>query len=200
MQDSVQPLPPFAPENCNYRFPAIWYPQLVSAHSHPVPNRLHFPPCWFALTSRAPVPVDVSLHSTLRRAQPKRHNTAGLRYTREVKVEVARIRSQTGAHRSQRWMAANHSKWWDEICFGDVWKAAHRGVICTYVSTSEFPPFPLFFCSGNIRRLKIWHRLTRAFNLFLESVLLFTCLRSRLSLSMWKWIAVYAFQKCTLYV
>lgn len=56
-----QPLPPFfAPENCNYRFPAIWCPTLVSAHRHPVPNRLRFFFCpipsthWFVLTSCVP--------------------------------------------------------------------------------------------------------------------------------------------------
>lgn len=76
-----QPLPPFfAPENCNYRFPAIWCPTLVSAHWHPVPNRLRFfffPPLHtlICLNLVCSVPADVSLHGTLRRRV--------LRYTRE---------------------------------------------------------------------------------------------------------------------
>lgn len=63
-------------------------------------------------------------------------------------------------------MAANRGNWWDGICFGwGLWNAAHRGVICTSVSTTEFLPFPLFSDCEFVHSRKVYHRLATSLNL-----------------------------------
>lgn len=57
-------------------------------------------------------------------------------------------------------MAGNRGKWWDGICSGwCVRNAAHRGVICTRVSATDFPPVPLFSYSECLHSLNISRRL-----------------------------------------
>lgn len=104
------------------------------------------------------VPVDVSLHNTLRRAKTK--GTTQYRFTIYKWGEGwgSTDPLPNRGHHSHRWMAGNLSKWWDKICFGDEWTTAQSGIICTHVSTTECPLFPLFclffFSSRVIRRDK----------------------------------------------
>lgn len=67
---------------------------LVPAQSWLVPNQAPASSWWIALTSCL-LSQRMCHYTTRSHGQNRRHNTVGLRYTSEVKVEVARIPFQT---------------------------------------------------------------------------------------------------------
>lgn len=86
---------------------------LVSAHSSLVPKQARVPSWWIALTSRL-LSRWMWHQTTCSDEQNQKHSAAGLRHTREVKVEVARIHFQT--------QAIAHVDEWPEITANDETK------------------------------------------------------------------------------
>lgn len=125
-------VPYFTPENCNYRFTAIWYPCLSLPTRHWCQSRLHMVNCFNLMSA---VPADVSLHYTLRQAKPKEQHSRFEMY-KWGEGWGSTDPLLKGAHNSHRWMFGNLCNWWDKIHFGDIWNPSLCCVICTYVSTT----------------------------------------------------------------
>lgn len=101
-----------------------------------------FLPWWIALTSCL-LSQWMCHYTTRSNRQNQKHCTVGWRYKWGEGWGSTDTPLKRG-HNSPRWMVGNLSKWWDKIHFGDVWNASQSSIICTYVSTTECPPFPLF--------------------------------------------------------
>lgn len=94
----------FAPENCNYRFTAIWYPCLSLPIRHWCQSRFQFLPWWMALTSCRLSMCACHYATRLDKQRPK-HCTEGLGYKwsegwGSTDSPLKRV------HNSHRWMSS----------------------------------------------------------------------------------------------
>ena len=132
-QDFIPPVTHFAPENCNYRFTAIWYPCLSLPILQRCQSRLQFPPWWIALTSC--LQSQRMCHYTTRSdGQNQKHNAVGLKIYKWGEGWGSTDPLLKTDHNSRRWMVRNLGQWWGEIHCGDVWKASLGAVLFVHMS------------------------------------------------------------------
>lgn len=114
---------------------------LVCAHFSLVPKQAPISSTVNCSNLMSAVPLRVARHSTLWWAKPKKAQHSRFKMCKWGEGWGSTNPLLNRDHRSHRRMARNVSKWCDEIRLGDAWNTAQRGIIHTYVSTTDCSPF-----------------------------------------------------------